>query len=384
MTSHSPSAIGARLQGWAMIVVLVTGFGLGLAALHSPGPQQRLRDVMTLDAFLAGRTAGAVNNAMAHDLPIGPVLSAIGGVVRWRVFGSGGPQVSVGCHDWLYLMEELRPWPDAAAAMEARANALRRIYAGLTAQGVELVVAIVPDKARIEAATACGVPYSSQSRARLSAFTGLLGGLPVVDLDPVFAAEKRPLYYRTDTHWNQDGAALAARSIATAVKVPLTHDHSYRTAAAPQETDRVGDLLRLMSLENVPDLAVQLRPLPDRQRTETTVETSAPADTGGLLDDAPVPQVALIGSSFSVNANFHGRLQDALQAPVAQFAEAGGAFWGSARDYFRSQAFRETPPKLVVWEIPERVVNQPIGTDEAAFLKDWSGRGALAAVVTRP
>ncbi len=75
-----------------------------------------------------------------------------------------------------------------------------------------------------------------------------------------------------------------------------------------------------------------------------------------------MPEVALIGSSFSVNANFHGRLQEALQAPVGQFAESGGAFWGSARDYFRSEAFRETPPKLVVWEIPERVINQPIGT----------------------
>jgi hypothetical protein len=27
----------------------------------------------------------------------------------------------------------------------------------------------------------------------------------------------------------------------------------------------------------------------------------------------------------------------------------------------------------VIWEIPERVVNQPIDKEEAAFLKDWRG-----------
>ncbi len=150
---------------------------------------------MTLDAFLAGRTAGTVNTAMAHDLPIGPVLSAAGGVWRWRVFGSGGPQVSVGCDDWLYLTEELRPWPGAEAAMQARVAGLRRVSAGLTAQGVALLIAVVPDKARIQTATACGVPYSAQSRARFAAFTALLDGLKVVNLDAVFAAEKRRLFY---------------------------------------------------------------------------------------------------------------------------------------------------------------------------------------------
>ena len=70
-----------------------------------------------------------------------------------------------------------------------------------------------------------------------------------------------------------------------------------------------------------------------------------PADTGGLLDDAPVPEIALLGSSYSVNANFLGALEQAESAPIGQFAQSGGGFWGSARDYFRSPAFKETPPE---------------------------------------
>ncbi len=84
-----------------------------------------------------------------------------------------------------------------------------------------------------------------------------------------------------------------------------------------------------------------------------------------------MPQVVLLGSSYSLNANFHGRLQEAMAARIGQFAQAGGGFYGSAREYLRSPAFRETPPKLIIWEIPERVVNQPINAAESAFLNDW-------------
>ncbi len=251
-----------------MIAVLATGFGLGVTALGLPASQQRLAGVMNRDAVLSGRAAAAVNHIMAHDLPGGGLLLAAGGVLRWRVFGSGGPQVTVGCHDWLYLTEELRPWPDADAAMRARAAGLHRITAGLQRQGIALEVVLVPDKARIETAAGCGVPYSAQSRARFAAFAGLLDGLTVVDLNAVFAAAGQPVYYRTDTHWNQAGAALAARAAAAAATV--AHDGNFRTDAAP-EAGRAGDLLRLMSLDAVPDLPLKIRPLPDLERPETTV-----------------------------------------------------------------------------------------------------------------
>ena len=371
MTTIATSPRGAQVQAWAMIAVLITGAGLGIAALARPGPQQRLAETMNLPAFLAGRTAGEVNFAMAHDLPIGGTLQMLGGVLRYRLFDSGGPQVTVGCDNWLYLTEEMRPWPDADAAMQARADALHRIAAALTAKGIALEVILVPDKARIETRGTCGAPYSAQARARYAGFLGRLHGLPVVDLNAVYAVDPSATYYRTDTHWNQVGAALAARTAAAALTAPITRDANFMTTAAPL-ADRAGDLLRLMSLDNVPDVTPRLRPLPDREAPETTTRTDAPADAGGLLDDAPVPEVVLLGSSYSVNANFHGRLEEALRAPVGQFAQAGGAFWGSARDYFRSPAFRETPPKLVIWEIPERVVGQPIGAEEAAFLTEWT------------
>ncbi len=344
-TDRSPFVRGAWAQAWAMIAVLVIGFGLGVATLTSPGPQRHLAATMTPAAFLGGRTAAAVNNAMAHDLPIGDQLAAAGGILRWRVFGSGGPQVTVGCDGWLYLTEELRPWPGGDRAMQARATALHQVATDLAAQGIALQVVLVPDKARVEAAHACGVPYSAESKARYGAFMTMLAGLRVTDLLRTYDGVRNPLYYRTDTHWNQDGAALAAAATAANTDAPIGRDRPFHTEYGPV-VDRAGDLLRLMSLDHVPDLAFPLRPRPDREGPATTTEITPPADTGDLLGDAPVPEVVLLGSSYSVNANFLGALEAALSAPVGQFAQAGAAFWGSARDYFRSPAFRETPPKL--------------------------------------
>jgi alginate O-acetyltransferase complex protein AlgJ len=356
-----------RAYALAMIALLGWGAWQGVAALGEPATRARIAETLTIDAFLGGRTAAAVNHAMAHGLPADPWLRAAGGVLRWGVFGSGGPAVRVGCDDWLFLTEELRPWPEAEAAMAARAAALGRIRATLAAEGVVLLVAVVPDKARIEAAQLCGAPRAAAAAARLDAWLGVLRaqGVPALSLlGPLSAVT--PAYWRTDTHWNQPGAAAAAAAIADATAgLPLRRAEAFRTTAAAEAAEGPGDLLRLMSLDRVPDA---LRPAPDRQYPE---RTEAAGEAAGLLDETPPAEVVLLGSSYSVNANFHGRLQQALASSVASHAKAGGGFAGAAQAYFASAAWREAKTKLIVWEIPERVVGQPIGAEERDFLAGW-------------
>ncbi|WP_411558839.1 alginate O-acetyltransferase AlgX-related protein, partial [Pseudomonas syringae] len=73
-----------------------------------------------------------------------------------------------------------------------------------------------------------------------------------------------------------------------------------------------------------------------------------------LFGDSNLPNVALIGTSFSRNSGFVGFLQRELGAPIGNFAKDGGEFSGAANVYFDNPAFRQTPPKLLIWEIPER------------------------------
>ena len=122
-----------------------------------------------------------------------------------------------------------------------------------------------------------------------------------------------------------------------------------------------------MSLEKLPEW-LPLRPRPDREHVEHTTEVQALTDSGGLLDEGPAVEAVLLGSSYSQNANFQGRLQEALRTHIVTFARPGGGFAGAAREYFTSIAYRETPPKLVIWEMPERVLGQPIGDDERKLL----------------
>jgi alginate O-acetyltransferase complex protein AlgJ len=366
---------GDRIQGMAMIAVLALGFVLAVMALNTPSARRSLAEASGLAALIEGRTAAAVNHATAHDLPVDLLFREAGGILRWKLFGSGGPQVWVGRHDWLFLIEELRPWPDAEALQATRAALVGRVRQALAAKGIDLVVTLVPDKARMVASELDG-PRAAESAGRYQRFlTQLRGeGVTTVDLADTFAASGggARFYFRTDTHWNQTGAALAARATAAAVTTAFDGHHHFTTQADAAETDGPGDLLRLMSLDRIPDgLPVSLRPAPDRQHVEHTTELDKQAPSGGLLDDGPVIPVALLGSSFSHNSNFDGRLQEALGEEAANFAEDGGGFASSAHGYFTGIAYRQTPPKLVIWEIPERVLGQPLTADDRALLAQF-------------
>ncbi len=128
---------------------------------------------------------------------------------------------------------------------------------------------------------------------------------------------------------------------------------------------RPGDLVRLAGIDWLP---VALQP-PQEQVAPTVITERAEAvsDAGDNLDDLfgddNLPNVALIGTSFSRNSSFVGFLQRALSAPVGNFAKDGGEFSGAAKAYFDSPAFRQTPPQLVIWEIPERDLQTPYAGD---------------------
>ena len=75
-------------------------------------------------------------------------------------------------------------------------------------------------------------------------------GIKYVDLYDVFAAENKVLYHKTDSHWNNEGAALAAHAIHTATGT----EHIDRYGKAPYKVrkDFKGDLAAMMYPSAVP------------------------------------------------------------------------------------------------------------------------------------
>jgi alginate O-acetyltransferase complex protein AlgJ len=76
------------------------------------------------------------------------------------------------------------------------------------------------------------------------------------------------------------------------------------------------------------------------------------------------PRLALVGTSYSAQPswNFHGALQEALGEDVGNYAKEGLGPFAPMFEYLRSKDFAQAPPRLVLWEIPERylVTHQPL------------------------
>ncbi len=343
---------------------MVAGAWQMFAAAHHPDGLVFARGWMD---FREGRMTGQLEKQLDHKLPARPALIAVANGTRYLVTGGAGEQVRSGKDGWLFLAEELRYDAGGPANLAARASLLAGAAKALGRQNVRLLVAVVPDKARVYPQQLAGGAYPAYLQTRYADALAAMRarGVQVVDLLAPLQAGARDaqVYYSGDTHWNQQGARVAAGAIAQAVhgagiNLPATTFDS--RAGAPAA--RAGDLIGLMGVGALP---AGLRPPFDVEAPASTHQTSAEA-SAGLFGDEVVP-VVLTGTSFSLRGNFHGYLQQALKAKVLNTAKDGGGFLQAPEAYFKDEAFATNKPTLLVWEVPERMLLAPLDK-EAGWL----------------
>lgn len=360
-SSPVPSRIAA-LAAVSLLIVMLFGAQQMVAAALTPAGLDFPRTWMD---FREGRTTGTLEKQLDRNLPARQTLIAVANSVRYALTGSGGEQVRVGRAGWLFSVEELQFYDNALAHQKDRLVIVAQTARALKAQGVILVIALVPDKARAHAQQLLGGHYPDWQLNRYQfALDNLrLQGVAVADLLPALtpSAVDVPLYYRTDTHWNQLGAQRAAAAVARQVKaigvnLPLV---SFVTHHDGLVVPKPGDLLRMMNLNVMPNW---IRPRPDSEITDVTKRTEA-AQPAGLFGAMSVP-VVLVGTSYSLRANFHGYLQQALGAEVLNVARDGGGFIQSAKDYLSNESFQTEKPQVIVWELPERMLSAPLSDVE--------------------
>lgn len=357
---HAPLEVW--LAGALMLLLMVFGVWQSSAALRDPA----LSEVpTTLDDIRSGVASDRFSKHLDTHLPARPVLIATANAGRYLIFQGTGDEVRLGRDGWLFSVEEIRYEAQSDVWMRQRLGTVARVSRALEQKGVRLVVALLPDKARVHQAQMPGGRYPAWHEHRYGlALQGLRGArVETVDLREVLGpeAQRAPVFYRSDTHWNQHGAALAAQAVARRVReiAPDLPSVPYRTAAAATSETRVGDLLRMIGLGDVPN---GLRPDPDVEHVQTTVQVGEKVQ-GGLMDDVSVP-VALAGTSYSRRANFHGALQQHLSADVLNMSKDGGGFATAMTAYLKGEEFTDAPPQVLIWEIPERVLSQPLSDVE--------------------
>ena len=123
----------------------------------------------------------------------------------------------------------------------------------------------------------------------------------------------------------------------------------FRTQETAPQTHR-GDLFNYLPLD--PWFSALLPP------TETIVPTSTEAVAQGndLFGDDSAPKITLVGTSYSANRlwNFAGALKQALHEDLLNYAKDGKGPFAPMLDYLNSDDIKQAPPRLVIWEIPER------------------------------
>jgi alginate O-acetyltransferase complex protein AlgJ len=317
---------------------------------------------------------GAVTHRIAKELanvPFAEWAADLERAASWLAIGDTGSRVRQGCAGWLYLADELKVFPHADANAAARAQKVIALHEQLAAQGIALLVAVVPDKSRIVADQRCSVFRSALFDGRARDWLAQLQAAGVASVDLTLALQ--PLgdaaFLKTDTHWSEKGADAAAQVIAARVgelgikAIPAKQF----TTTVSEPAVRPGDLVHLAGLDWLP---LALQPQPETVSATQFQEVANGTDdmqlaADDLFGNSQLPNIAVIGTSFSRNSNFIPFLERALSARVGNFAMDGGAFSGAAKAYFKSAAFKQTPPKLVVWEIPERDLQAPYIDDIA-------------------
>jgi alginate O-acetyltransferase complex protein AlgJ len=250
-----------------------------------------------------------------------------------------------------------------------------KVQKTLSAKGIKLLVVIVPDKTRIEASQLGMLHRPSRYAQRASQWVTELNstGVDALDLTDTLAAFKQKhtaAFLKSDSHWTEQGAQAAAIAVSAEVlRLKITPSPA-QTLVVDKRTDsrRSGDLIRLAGVDWLPtglqpeqDIAQETSFKVDDRKNNTSgfsAPSVASASTDDLFGDTDLPNIVVIGTSYSRTSNFVAFIEKELNAKVANLARSGGDFSGAMNAYLSSVAFKKTPPKLVIWEIPERVLQQ--------------------------
>ncbi|HEX7598085.1 MAG TPA: hypothetical protein VF518_07705, partial [Polyangia bacterium] len=147
------------------------------------------------------------------------VVGESDGVTRWLYFNAGVIGDGVGFESMLGK----RPYsPPELAAIARNVKALTALA---NKNQLKFLIAVCPDKQTVHSEY---LPKSMRpapgTLSRLDQFWAMargLDGVPLVDLRPPLRAAKAtfPVYFPTDTHWNQRGAFIAYETIAQALQL---------------------------------------------------------------------------------------------------------------------------------------------------------------------
>lgn len=270
--------------------------------------------------------------------------------------------------DWLFTRYEYAVQSDANDTTTS-INLLTNISKAFEARGIGLVIAIVPSKIRIhQDQLPTDKPIDAYSDGKYDQIVSRLeaGGVQVANLNKAFLASPHrnsdtPIFLRLDTHWSHTGAMLAAETIKAKIEstpklkaawdatTPVKFDMQWSEKKSNQ---RARDLVRLLPPESAN--------FPPEQAMTFKVQR-AQEGQASLTGDGENVGVLVMGSSYTnKNTGYPNGLRYVLQRELLDISlPVDYGPWYGMEQYLKDEAFKTRPPKLVIWEIPEREFRSP-------------------------
>ena len=160
---------------------------------------------------------------------------------------SAEDKVVMGNNGWLYFSDSLNDYVGLSLEdqkLEAIARNIALIQEYVESKGAGFVFTIAPNKNSIYPEYMPGyVPHadgSSNTKKLMPYFEKY--GIAYADLFSVISAENETLYFRTDSHWDNKGAALAADAILTG----LGRDSAFFNSEFSKGEEHKGDLYEML------------------------------------------------------------------------------------------------------------------------------------------
>jgi alginate O-acetyltransferase complex protein AlgJ len=357
------------IPGLFMIAVLAAG---GVAALLSPGTYE-LPEAPLFDGSWAEAYEEAFNEGLIFREAAVTAISAL----DYSLFRVGLEGVLIGEEDWLYTTEEFLYYPDGAEEIANKLRLIKNVRELLEVRDIELIVALVPAKARVYEEHLGRLRLPEHSRARYEAFRArlLAEGIAAPDLAAPLqeAKDAGEVFLRTDTHWTPLGARAAAQVLRDAAEgLGLELDRGEFTLRPAGEARYFGDLLNFLPLGNLQE---RLGPAPDIVARYELEEIESDLESA-LFGDLSLP-VVLVGTSYSAGEawRFDEALQEALGLSVLNVALEGQGPMIPMLRYLQDPAFAESPPEMIIWEMPERYLPvrydlEPYGREGSPFASE--------------
>ncbi|MEP4198341.1 MAG: hypothetical protein ABJL99_22190 [Aliishimia sp.] len=335
-----------KLQVFASVGFIYSLAAIGLSAhllMDKPIGEQSMIDGSLQSLYEAGFT---------HANPLNDTAISAMAAMKYAAFGQAHKGAIVGKDGWLFTSEEFEVDPNFYENMSNSATEIARVRALMKRKGVKLIPVIIPDKADVHA-DKLKTNRPVEAEMRHGHLLSLLASrnVPVLDAKNVLSSNSAwgQGFLKDDTHWSPEGSRAVAEMVASHLAqfdIGLTQTSVTTVQGSPVNFN--GDLLQFVPTGV---LRETFGPAQNKISTYTTTVNTGSGLFGGTNID-----VALVGTSFSAKAewNFLGFLQDALGADALNFATEGQGPFAPMHDFIASDTFQNTPPKLVVWEIPTR------------------------------